>query len=257
MSFPSLRDRTASSSSRSSRWTSTLRTLSPCSSTRGPVTGFGMQSRDLVSGPDEPPAAALAQEPVVAEVVVGVVDGHGERDAAPQCAEVVVCGGRDVREFWCQFDVVVRPRAAAVASLNQGHRAQVADPLLAASVEPVQQEDGTTVDPGDRTSRNSDPDALCQVERRLLPGHDVPVVVRVRELGGSEQSVLTDHRRLGSGPAEGAGPRVQEDLDGGDGRPVRSGLRGPPGRRRRAPREGSRSSPRQGSGRRTRHARAR
>lgn len=62
---------------------------------------------------------------MVAEVVVGVVDGHGERDASPQCCEVVVGGGGDVGDLGREVEVVAGAVTLAVPASDQGHRTDV------------------------------------------------------------------------------------------------------------------------------------
>lgn len=59
-----------------------------------------------------------------------------------------------------------------------------------------------------------DAGGACQLERGRLPGHDVPVVVVVRELRDQLVAVGVEHGRLGARSAQGSGARCEQRLHG-------------------------------------------
>ncbi len=95
------------------------------------------------------------------------------------------------------------------------HGADVADPVAgAAAVEPAQDQDAAVAHAGESSLGCADPGRLHQVERRRLPGHDVPPVAAVGKLRDREAAVLQANRGLGSSPAQSRGAGVEELLDG-------------------------------------------
>ena len=153
-----------------------------------------------------PGVAARVEEPVVAQVVVGVGDEDGEDDAAPELVQV----RRSLRR--AHLDGFGHLQVAALLSIGgpqHRHRAHVADPAggsavgIAGPVEPVHDENAAVREVQQSTGRNGDPGPGGKFQRDLLPRHDVPRVVRrAGELGDGEGAVGAANVRFGPRPAQ-------------------------------------------------------
>jgi hypothetical protein len=106
-------------------------------------------------------------------MVVGVADQHRERHPAPQLAQVLAGVWRLRLDRGGDVEVAA---LVAVDGLQQGHRAGVADPSLADSVEAVHDQDGRVGDDVQSGIRHPDPGLPRQLQGYPLPAHDVPLV---------------------------------------------------------------------------------
>lgn len=133
------------------------------------------------------------------------------RDPTPQFAQVGGDGTAVLAHTLGDLQVV---SAVPVVTPEQGHRADVAHALVPVPVEALQHEHVPTPDVHETTSWDPDAAPLSEIEGGLLPGHDIPLVAVVRELG-DEQPLPVPDRRLRSGTSQRTRARVQQDLDGG------------------------------------------
>lgn len=97
-----------------------------------------------------------------------------------------------------------------------GHRADVPDSALVVTVEPSQEMNVPTVNGNELMSGDGHPGSCGELERRRLPRHDIPFVIRVGELGNQQLSVCVHDRGLRSCASERAGTSIKEEFDRGE-----------------------------------------
>ncbi len=140
---------------------------------------------------------------MVAQVVIGVLDQHGERDASPQLVQLCGGSGGGVLDDLRDLEIAA---LLAVGCFEHRHGADIADAATCkGAVEPVDDQDVATGQPEKPRRWHVDAGQPGEVQDDLLPGHHIPgVVVGAGELREGEPAVPGEHVRLGASPAEGA-----------------------------------------------------
>ncbi len=148
-------------------------------------------------------------------MIVGVVDGDGERDPAPHVDQVVAGGGGVVLDSGSHIKVIA---FGAAGTADKSGRRHVADALrfvagVRASVEACHQQHAAIANLLQPPLRNLQSCLLSQIECSLLPCHDVPLILaRIGEFC-DVQGVAVANGRFGPGTAKGAAAGSEQCLD--------------------------------------------